>query len=249
MIFLAFLRWRCTSLFFSQFVDIASQTKYDLHGYNYLISYKSVWTNWLKKKNSTAGIDKEKKNPKSLDYDLSNTKYNEQVFWNLFNASYRFCFLLVDCTPISQWFQTWTLNIWVSIFLAHLLQMASNSAFIRVHMIIRLPVKLVTLKGAKGRLLFLFWKSLIQRVETTLLKGYFRGVTERIETEIIFTPFFERKFGKKNVKQFSESGTSGCKSKTEIVRVVANTIFPLYKIANRMLFLKRDVLTKWVIFP
>ena len=202
-----------------------------------------------KKKNSTAGIDKEKKNPKSLDYDLSNTKYNEQVFWNLFNASYRFCFLLVDCTPISQWFQTWTLNIWVSIFLAHLLQMAINSAFIRVHMIIRLPVKLVTLKGAKGRLLFLFWKSLIQRVETTLLKGYFRGVTERIETEIIFTPFFERKFGKKNVKQFSESGTSGCKSKTEIVRVVANTIFPLYKIANRMLFLKKDVLTRWVIFP
>ena len=203
----------------------------------------------IEKKTVLQGLIKKKKNPKSLDYDLSNTKYNEQVFWNLFNASYRFCFLLVDCTPISQWFQTWTLNIWVSIFLAHLLQMASNSAFIRVHMIIRLPVKLVTLKGAKGRLLFLFWKSLIQRVETTLLKGYFRGVTERIETEIIFTPFFERKFGKKNVKQFSESGTSGCKSKTEIVRVVANTIFPLYKIANRMLFLKRDVLTKWVIFP
>ena len=192
------------------------------------------------------GSIKKKETPK---VSLSNTKYNEQVFWNLFNASYRFCFLLVDCTPISQWFQTWTLNIWVSIFLAHLLQMASNSAFIRVHMIIRLPVKLVTLKGAKGRLLFLFWKSLIQRVETTLLKGYFRGVTERIETEIIFTPFFERKFGKKNVKQFSESGTSGCKSKTEIVRVVANTIFPLYKIANRMLFLKNDVLTNWVIFP
>ena len=203
----------------------------------------------IEKKTVLQGLIKKKKNPKSLDYDLSNTKYNEQVFWNLFNASYRFCFLLVDCTPISQWFQTWTLNIWVSIFLAHLLQMASNSAFIRVHMIIRLPVKLVTLKGAKGRLLFLFWKSLIQRVETTLLKGYFRGVTERIETEIIFTPFFERKFGKKNVKQFSESGTSGCKSKTEIVRVVANTIFPLYKIANRMLFLKNDVLTNWVIFP
>ena len=28
------------------------------------------------KKKSTAGIDKEKKNPKSLDYDLSNTTYN-----------------------------------------------------------------------------------------------------------------------------------------------------------------------------
>ena len=42
----------------------------------------------IEKKNSTAGIDKEKKNPKSLDYDLSNTKYNEQVFWNLFNASF-----------------------------------------------------------------------------------------------------------------------------------------------------------------
>ena len=234
MIFLAFLRWRCTSLFFPQFVDIASQTKYDLHGYNYLISYRSVWTNWLKKK-STAGIDKEKKNAKSLDYDLSNTKYNEQVFWNLFNASYRFCFLLVDCTPISQWFQTLTLNIWVSLFFSR--------------MIIRLPVKLVTLKGAKGRLLFLFSKSLIQRVETTFLKGYFRGVTERIETEIIFTPFFERKFCKKNMKQFPESGTSWCKSNTEIVRAVANTIFPLYKIANRMLFLKRDVLAMWIIFP
>ena len=234
MIFLAFLRWRCTSLFSPQFVDIASQTKYDLHGYNYLISYRSVWTNWLKKK-STAGIDKEKKNAKSLDYDLSNTKYNEQVFWNLFNASYRFCFLLVDCTPISQWFQTLTLNIWVSLFFSR--------------MIIRLPVKLVTLKGAKGRLLFLFSKSLIQRVETTFLKGYFRGVTERIETEIIFTPFFERKFCKKNMKQFPESGTSWCKSNTEIVRAVANTIFPLYKIANRMLFLKRDVLAMWIIFP
>ena len=122
--------------------------------------------------------------------------------------------------------------------------MASNSAFIRVYMIIRLPVKLVTVRGAKGRLLFLFSKSLIQRVETTFLKGYFRGVTERIETEIIFTPFFERKFCKKYMKQFPESGTSGCKSKTEIVRAVANTIFPLYKIANRMLFLKKDVLTK-----
>ena len=188
MIFLAFLRWRCTSLFFSQFVDIASQTKYDLHGYNYLISYKSVWTNWLKKK-STAGIDKEKKNAKSLDYDLSNTKYNEQVFWNLFNASYRFCFLLVDCTPISQWFQTLTVNIWVSLFFSR--------------MIIRLPVKLVTLRGAKGRLLFLFSKSLIQRVETTFLKGYFRGVTKRIETEIIFTPFFERKFCKKKYETIS----------------------------------------------
>ena len=174
--------------FFSQFVDIASQTKYDLHGYNYLISYKSVWTNWLKKK-STAGIDKEKKNAKSLDYDLSNTKYNEQVFWNLFNASYRFCFLLVDCTPISQWFQTLTLNIWVSLFFSR--------------MIIRLPIKLVTLRGAKGRLLFLFSKSLIQRVETTFLKGYFRGVTKRIETEIIFTPFFERKFCKKKYETIS----------------------------------------------
>ena len=108
-------------------------------------------------------------------------------------------------------------------------------------MIIRLPVKLVTLRGAKGRLLFLFSKSLIQRVETTFLKGYFRGVTKRIETEIIFTPFFERKFCKKNMKQFPESGTR-CKSNTEIVRAVANTIFPLYKIANRMLFLKKDVL-------
>ena len=193
-----------------------------------------MWTNWLKKK-STAGIDKEKKNAKSLDYDLSNTKYNEQVFWNLFNASYRFCFLLVDCTPISQWFQTLTLNIWVSLFFSR--------------MIIRLPVKLVTLRGAKGRLLFLFSKSLIQRVETTFLKGYFRGVTKRIETEIIFTPFFERKFCKKNMKQFPESGTSRCKSNTEIVRAVANTIFPLYKIANRMLFLKKDVLAMWIIFP
>ena len=95
----------------------------------------------------------------------------------------------------------------------------------------------MTLRGAKGRLLFLFSKSLIQRVD-------FRGVTERIETEIIFTPFFGRKFCKKKMKQFPESGTSGCKSKTETVRVVANTIFPLYKIANRMLFLKKDVLTK-----
>ena len=88
----------------------------------------------------------------------------------------------------------------VPIFLAHLLQMASNSAFIRAYMIIRLPVKLVTLRrggGTKGRLLFLFSKSLIQQVETTFLKGYFRGVTKRIETEIIFTPFFERKFCKK----------------------------------------------------
>ena len=157
------------------------------------------------------------------------------MFWNLFNASYRFCFLLVDCTPISQWFQTLTLNIWVSLFFSR--------------MIIRLPVKLVTLKGAKGRLLFLFSKSLIQRVETTFLKGYFRGVTKRIETEIIFTPFFEGKFCKKNMKQFPESGTSWCKSNTEIVRAVANTIFPLYKIANRMLFLKRDVLAMWIIFP
>ena len=157
------------------------------------------------------------------------------MFWNLFNASYRFCFLLVDCTPISQWFQTLTLNIWVSLFFSR--------------MIIRLPVKLVTLKGAKGRLLFLFSKGLIQRVETTFLKGYFRGVTKRIETEIIFTPFFERKFCKKYMKQFPESGTSWCKSNTEIVRAVANTIFPLYKIANRMLFLKRDVLAMWIIFP
>ena len=109
-------------------------------------------------------------------------------------------------------------------------------------MIIRLPVKLVTLRGAKGRLLFLFSKSLIQRVETTFLKGYFRGVTKWIETEIIFTPFFERKFCKKNMKQFPESGTSCCKSNTEILRAVANTIFPLYKIANRMLFFKKDVL-------
>ena len=132
----------------------------------------------------------------------------------------------------------------VPIFLAHLLQVGSNSAFIKVYMTIRLPVKLVTLRGAKGRLLFLFSKSLIQRVETTFLKGYFRGVTERIETEIIFTRFFERKFCKKNMKQFPESGTSGCKSKTEILRVVANTIFLLYKIANGMLFSKKDVLTK-----
>ena len=44
------------------------------------------------------------------------------------------------------------------------------------------------------------------------------------------------------MKQFPESGTSRCKSNTEIVRAVANTIFPLYKIANRMLFLKKDVL-------
>ena len=46
------------------------------------------------------------------------------------------------------------------------------------------------------------------------------------------------------MKQFPESGTSGCKSKTEIVPVVANTIFPLNKIANRMLFFKKDVLTE-----
>jgi len=51
--------------------------------------------------------------------------------------------------------------------------------------------------GAKGRLLFLFWKSPIQRVETTLLKGYFIGVTERIETELDdFYPFFGKKFCK-----------------------------------------------------
>ena len=38
----------------------------------------------------------------------------------------------------------------VPIFLAYLLQMASNSAFIRVYMIIRLPVKLVTLRRGGG---------------------------------------------------------------------------------------------------
>ena len=61
-------------------------------------------------------------------------------------------------------------------------------------------------------------------------------MTKRIETEIIFTPFLEGNFVKQKVKQFPESGTLGCKCKTEIVRVVANTIFPLNKIANRMLF-------------
>ena len=55
----------------------------------------------IEKKKSTPGIDEQKKDAKSLDYDLSNTKYNEQVFWKLFNASYSFGFLLVDCTPIS----------------------------------------------------------------------------------------------------------------------------------------------------
>ena len=41
------------------------------------------------------------------------------------------------------------------------------------------------------------------------------------------------------MKQFPESGSSGYTSKTEIVRVVGNTIFPLYKIANRTLFQKK----------
>ena len=127
-----------------------------------------------------------------------------------------FLFLLVDCTAISQWFQTSTLNIRVPIFVTHLIKMASNSAFIRVCMIINLSVKLVTLWGTKESLLFLFWKSPIQRVETTFLKGYFRDVTEQI-----FTPFLEGNIVKK------------------IVRVVANTIFPLYKIPKRMLFLKK----------
>ena len=42
-------------------------------------------------------------------------------------------------------------------FLAHLIQMASNSAFIRASIIIRLPVTLVTFRGANGRPLFLFY--------------------------------------------------------------------------------------------
>ena len=41
--------------------------------------------------------------------------------------------------------------------MAHVIQMASKSAFIRVRMIIRLPRDLVTLRRAKGRLLFLFY--------------------------------------------------------------------------------------------
>ena len=45
----------------------------------------------------------------------------------------------------------------VPIFLTHLIQMAGNSAFIRVCMIIRLSVKLVTLRVAKERRLFLFY--------------------------------------------------------------------------------------------
>ena len=47
----------------------------------------------------------------------------------------------------------------VPIFMAHVIPMASKSAFIRsgVRMIIRLPRELVTLRGAKGRLLFLFY--------------------------------------------------------------------------------------------
>ena len=125
----------------------------------------------------------------------------------------------------------------VPVFLAHLLQMASNSASILEYvMIIRLPDKLVTLKGGKGRLLFLFSKRPYRQVETHFLKGYFRGVTERIETEVMFIPFFGRKLCKKKGKLFPESGTSGCKSKSEIVRVLANTIFPLNKISNRILF-------------
>ena len=51
--------------------------------------------------------------------------------------------------------------------------------------------------GAKGRLLFLFWKSPTQRVETTFLTGYFIGVTEQIETEMIYAPFWEGNFVKK----------------------------------------------------
>ena len=41
----------------------------------------------------------DKKTQKSLDYDRSNAQYNNEVSWNLFNALYRFCFFLVDCTP------------------------------------------------------------------------------------------------------------------------------------------------------
>ena len=68
------------------------------------------------------------------------------------------------------------------------------------------------------------------------MAGWNHFLSKRIETEIIFTPFLEGNFVKQTVKRFPESGTPGCKSKTEIVLVVANTIFPLNKIANRMLF-------------
>ena len=52
----------------------------------------------------------------------------------------------------------------------------------------------------------------------------------------MFIPFLGRKLCKKKGNLFPESGTSGCKSKSEIVRVIANTIFPLNKISNRILF-------------
>ena len=74
--------------------------------------------------------------------------------------------------------------------------------------------------GAKGRLLFLFWKSPTQRVETTFFTGYFIGVTEQIETEMIYAPFWEGNFVKKMWNNFLRAALHWYKSKTEIVRCI-----------------------------
>ena len=64
----------------------------------------------------------DKKTQKSLDYDLSNAQYNNEVSWNLFNALYRvllsFGWLYTDFAVVSK-FDLGYLR--VPIFLAHLL--------------------------------------------------------------------------------------------------------------------------------